>query len=63
MNAKEKFLAAQAHVDDAVVHALPRSRKVYVTGSRPDLLVPMREISQSETPAAMGAEVNPPICV
>jgi hypothetical protein len=25
--------------------------------------VPMREISQSDTPAAMGAEKNPSICV
>ncbi len=52
-----------AHVDAAAVKPLPNSRKVYVQGSRPDLQVPMREISQSETPASMGAEVNPPIYV
>ncbi len=63
MNASEKFLASNAQVDEAVVHSLPRSRKIYVEGSRPDIRVPMREISQSETPAAMGAEENPPICV
>ena len=63
MNANEKFLASNAQVDEAVVHALPRSRKIYVEGSRPDIRVPMREISQSETPAAMGSEQNPPICV
>ena len=63
MNANEKFLASNAHVDEAVVQSLPCSRKVYVAGSRPDIRVPMREISQSETPAAMGAEANPPICV
>ncbi|GIK24373.1 MAG: phosphomethylpyrimidine synthase [Betaproteobacteria bacterium] len=63
MNAKEQFTAASAHVDAAAVQPLPQSRKVYVTGSRPDLRVPMREISQSDTPAAMGAEKNPSICV
>jgi phosphomethylpyrimidine synthase len=36
---------------------------VYVGGSRPDIQVPMREISQSDTPAGMGAEVNPPLFV
>src|SRR6185503_5180959 len=45
------------------VRPLPNSRKVYVTGSRPDLRVPMREISQSDTPASFGAEKNPPIFV
>ena len=37
--------------------------KVYVTGSRADIQVPMREISQSDTPATLGAEPNPPIFV
>jgi len=63
MNANDKFLASEARVDDAVTHSLPRSRKVYVAGSRPDIRVPMREISQADTPAAMGHEQNPPICV
>jgi len=59
----QKFTADAAHVDAAAVKPLPNSRKVYVQGSRPDLLVPMREISQAETPASMGAETNPPIYV
>ncbi|HUP93664.1 MAG TPA: phosphomethylpyrimidine synthase ThiC [Burkholderiales bacterium] len=63
MNANPKFLNATAHVDEAAVQALPNSRKVYVEGSRPDIRVPMREISQSDTPASMGAEKNPPIFV
>ena len=62
MNAPE-FLATSAHVDEAAIKPLPNSRKVYVQGSRPDIQVPMREISQDETPASMGAEVNPPIYV
>ncbi len=63
MNANPKFLSATAHVDEAAVKALPRSRKVYVQGSRDDLQVPMREISQSDTPASFGAEVNAPLFV
>jgi phosphomethylpyrimidine synthase len=68
MNANPQFLAPRftaeaAHVDAAAIKPLPNSRKVYVQGSRPDLLVPMREISQAETPASMGAETNPPIYV
>jgi len=63
MNANPKFLSATAHVDEAAVKSLPNSRKVYVEGSRPDIRVPMREISQSDTPAGMGAEKNPPIYV
>src|SRR5688500_4362798 len=63
MNAHPKFLAASAHVDDAAVQPLPRSRKVYVEGSRPGIRVPMREISQTDTPAAFGAEANPPVYV
>jgi len=63
MNANEKFIAAEAHVDEAAVAPLPNSRKIYVAGSRPDIRVPMREITQSDTPASMGAEPNPPITV
>ena len=63
MNAHPKFLSATAQVDSAAVAALPNSRKVHVTGSRPDIRVPMREISQADTPASFGAERNPPIFV
>jgi len=63
MNANPKFLSQTAHVDDAAVQPLPNSRKIYVTGSRADIRVPMREISQADTPASMGAERNPPIYV
>ena len=68
MNANPKFLSQKfinksALVDNAAVQPLPNSRKVYVTGSRSDIRVPMREISQADTPASMGAEANPPIYV
>jgi phosphomethylpyrimidine synthase len=70
MNANPQFLAATAAVDEGVVAPLPNSRKVYVTGSQPDIRVPMREITQSDTPAMMGgragaerSEHNPPLYV
>ena len=63
MNANTKFLAEAAHVDAAAIKPLPNSRKIYVEGSRPDIQVPMREISQADTPDGMGAEANAPIYV
>jgi phosphomethylpyrimidine synthase len=63
MNAHEKFIAAQAQVDGAAIQPLPNSRKIYVTGSRPDIRVPMREIVQADTPTGMGGEKNPPLYV
>jgi phosphomethylpyrimidine synthase len=59
MNANPKFLAATAHVDDAAIKPLPNSRKVYVG----ILKVPMREVSQSDTPSMFGGEKNPPVTV
>ena len=63
MNANPKFLAATASVDDAAVHALPNSRKVYIEGSRPDIRVPMRAVMQADTPTMFGGEKNPPVFV
>ena len=54
MNANEKFIASSATVDEAAIQPLPNSRKIYVEGSRPDIQVPMREISQADTPTSMG---------
>ncbi|MDP2029330.1 MAG: phosphomethylpyrimidine synthase ThiC [Thiobacillus sp.] len=58
-----KFLAVDAHVDALAVKPLPNSRKIYVPGSQPDIQVPMREISQDDTPTSLGGEKNPPIFV
>ncbi len=41
----------------------PNSKKVYIEGSRPDIRVPMREISLSPTTTSEGLEENPPILV
>ena len=61
MNATDKSLHAQflnetAQVDPATTQPFAKSRKIYVEGSRPDIRVPFREISLSDTPSAFGAE-------
>ncbi|OAI16508.1 phosphomethylpyrimidine synthase ThiC [Methylomonas lenta] len=45
------------------IDSYPASEKIYIPGSRPDIQVPMRKISLSDTPAHFGAEKNPPIYV
>jgi len=59
----EEFVRRTARVSEAVTRPFPRSRKIFMQGSRPDLRVPMREIAQEPTQASMGAEENPPITV
>lgn len=67
MNATDKnlskFLNETASVDEGATKPFAKSRKVYVEGSRPDIRVPFREISLSDTPSAFGAEKNPPVVV
>jgi phosphomethylpyrimidine synthase len=46
-----------------VLRPFPGSRKLYVSGSRVDISVPMRVIEQSSTPTQRGLEPNPPITV
>ncbi|AKH37849.1 MULTISPECIES: phosphomethylpyrimidine synthase ThiC [Nitrosomonas] len=58
-----KFTSETAQVDEAAIKPLPNSRKIYVEGTRPDIQVPMREISQSDTAISSGTEKNPPIYV
>ena len=65
---KTGFSRADAKLDDASIAPLPMSEKVYVTGSRPDIRVPMRKITQSPTPTDMAQsgqieEENPPVYV
>ncbi|MEH6578497.1 MAG: phosphomethylpyrimidine synthase ThiC [Amphritea sp.] len=52
-----------AKVEKESVQPFPKSRKVYITGSREDIQVPMREISLDTTPTDMGGEVNEPLYV
>lgn len=58
-----QYLKERARVDQASVQPFPKSRKVYIQGSRPDLRVPMREISLDDTPTAFGGEPNTPLYV
>ena len=64
MNAVTADLMQQAEQLSAdVIRPIPGSRKIYAHGSRDDLRVPMREISQSRTPKSFGAEINPSLAV
>lgn len=58
-----KFSTETASVDKGTTESFANSRKVYVEGSRPDIRVPFREISLSDTPSQFGAEKNPPVMV
>ena len=65
---KSGFSRDGAQVDAASIKPLPNSEKIFVTGSRPDIRVPMRKISQDDTPTDMAlsgqsSEKNPPIYV
>ncbi|WP_077529233.1 phosphomethylpyrimidine synthase ThiC [Vreelandella utahensis] len=63
MNPSEQLLSENERLNDATIDQLPASQKVYVTGSRPDLRVPMREIRLSPTDTAEGPEPNEPLRV
>ncbi len=60
---QNKALSQTATVDQDSVQPFPKSRKVYVEGSRSDIRVPMREISLDDTPTDMGGEQNDPLYV
>ena len=59
----EKFLSKTARVNEASIQPLPNSRKIYVQGSRPNIRVPMREITLTDTITAAGREPNAPLTV
>ncbi len=61
----EEFLQKTSKLSAEVTQPFPNSNKIYVQGSRPDIRVPMREITQSPTHNLDGseAESNPPIVV
>ncbi len=67
MNATDKnlahFVGENAEIDPATKKPFTNSSKVYLQGSRPDIQVPFREISLSDTPSTFGAEKNPPVMV
>ena len=59
----DEFLSKTARINDASVQPFPNSRKIYVEGSRPDIRVPMREISLTDTITDKGTETNLPVTV
>jgi phosphomethylpyrimidine synthase len=59
----EPFLSEKAKVDDLAIESFPNSKKIYIQGSRDDIRVPMREISQSATLVGIVKEENPVIAV
>ena len=59
----DKILSQTAEVDKASVQPFTGSQKIYVQGSRPDIRVPMREITLADTPTDFGGEKNPPVRV
>ena len=63
LSSLDHFTNESARVDTAAIQPLPNSRKVYIQGTRPDIRVPMREVSQSDTATSQGTEKNPPIHV
>ncbi len=61
--ADKTFTNQNARVDESSVQPFPRSEKIYIQGSRPDIQVPMREISLHDTPTDFGGEKNSPVRV
>jgi len=60
----QENLSQTAHIDPISTQPFPNSKKIYITGSRPDIRVPMREITLSDTVLEKGErEINPPITV
>ena len=59
----DSILSRTATVDEEIVKPILNSKKIYVTGSRPDISVPMREISCTPTQTKDGLEKNVPITV
>ncbi|NVL31433.1 phosphomethylpyrimidine synthase ThiC, partial [Pseudomonas syringae pv. actinidiae] len=56
-------LSESAQVDSGSVQPFTRSQKIYVQGSRPDIRVPMREVTLDVTPTDFGGEINAPVTV
>ena len=59
----EDFLSQTAKLNDASIAPFPNSKKIYVEGSRPDIQVPMREITLTDTVTDAGVENNAPLTI
>lgn len=59
----DSILSRTAIVDERIIQPIPNSKKIFVTGTRPDIRVAMREIACSPTQTRDGLEENTPITV
>ena len=59
----KEFINEDAILDSSALESFANSKKVYIQGSTPDIQVPFREISISDTPSEFGAEKNVPVLV
>jgi phosphomethylpyrimidine synthase len=59
----EEFLKKTSLLSEEVTKPFPKSKKIYVEGSRTDLRVPVRAIGQDDTLTSGQPEKNPPIYV
>ncbi len=59
----EEFVRKTAKLSDEVTKPFPASRKIHVEGSRPDIRVPMREVTLTATHTNQGIEENPPVYI
>jgi len=59
----EDFIRQTSQLSEEVTRPFSGSKKIYVQGSRPDIQVPMREITQDDTRTNDGVEKNPAIPV
>jgi phosphomethylpyrimidine synthase len=57
----EDFVHLTARLSDEVTRPFPASEKRYLSGSRGDIRVPVREVRQTPTQTAAGREENPPV--
>ncbi|TVQ69665.1 MAG: phosphomethylpyrimidine synthase ThiC, partial [Chromatiaceae bacterium] len=57
----QDFVKQTTRLSDEITQPFPGSRKIHVPGSRPDIQVPMREVTLAETQTTAGTEHNPPI--
>jgi phosphomethylpyrimidine synthase len=57
----DKFVNKDADLNGEALESFENSKKIYIEGSSPDIQVPFREITISDTPSEFGAEKNAPV--
>ncbi|ABI56665.1 phosphomethylpyrimidine synthase ThiC [Alkalilimnicola ehrlichii MLHE-1] len=63
LNSNDNVQDATRALNADATRPFPASRRIYLQGERPDVRVPMREISLSPTVGSEGTEANPPFPV